>query len=73
MPLAIALVGLQQVLLCNYQPPVLWSPLEVTSLPLDSALPPLEMVWHGMPLGGFVIGFDALLPLLLRLLPTLSL
>jgi hypothetical protein len=65
--LAVALVGLQQFLPCKYQPPVPQSPLEVRSIPLDLALPPWEMVWHIVPLGGFVIGFVALLPLLLRL------
>jgi hypothetical protein len=70
--LAVDLVGLQQFLPCNYQPPVPQSPLEVGSPPLDLALPPLEVVWLSVPLGEFVIGFVALLPLLLKLLLPLS-
>ena len=87
MPLAVALVGLLKFLPRDYWPPVLRSPLEVRSSPLylawppldlawpplDLVLPSLEMVWRGVSLGGFVIGFIALLPLLLRLLPTLIL
>jgi hypothetical protein len=78
-PLAVALVGLLQLLPCNYQPPVPRSPLEVRSPPLDLAqppldlaLPPLEMVWYEVPLGGLVVGFVALSPLLLRILLPLS-
>jgi hypothetical protein len=71
--LAVALVGLQQFSLCDYQPPVLRSTLELRSPPLDFALPPLKVVWLGMPLGEFVIGVIALSPLLLKLLPLLSL
>ncbi len=43
------------------------------SPPLDFALPPLEVVWHGVPLGEFFFSFIALLPLLLMLLLMLSL
>ncbi len=71
--LAVALVDLQQSALRKNQPLGPWSPFDVKSPPLDFALPPLERVWHSMPLSEFVFGFVALLPLLLMLLPTLSL
>jgi hypothetical protein len=48
--------------------------MNMKSLPFDfcSATFPLEVVWHGVPLGEFVFGVVALLPLLLSLLLMLS-
>jgi hypothetical protein len=58
--LAMALVGSQQSAPCNNPSLDPLSPLEVKSPPLDFALPPLEVVWLGVPLGEFVLGFVAL-------------
>jgi hypothetical protein len=59
--------GLAAICAVQQSPLGPWSPLDVKSPPLDFALPPLEVVWHSMPLGDFVFSFVALLPLLLML------
>ena len=71
--IAVALAGLGQSALRNNQPLGPWSPLDVKSPTLDFALPPLEVVWHGVPLGESVFSLIALLPLLLKFLPSLPL
>jgi hypothetical protein len=57
--LAVALVSLQWSAPCNNQPLGPQSPLDVITPPLDFALSPLEVVWHGVPLGESVFGFIA--------------